>query len=558
MELMPLKKHLPGAQESDSARPSTGTGRRQPAPNSERSPSPALHPISSKDMWPSERVIRLQAMAGNEAVAGLLMQRQHATAPAKPARPASPKPSPPESHAFPWVGRIQTRYNAALRRDPSKDPDAPYANIEADLPEGTLVEVSAIKKGWLKVEVIDPPGGRPQHGYVSHELVRFVRDGAWEIEMPADPPLVFSVTEAFLVLKRAEMRRASDSRYAPDDDEGHRIAVATRALEDTGRYQVDRSTFRVTFVGKPGTKIKIESIEDFVLFAETVEHVYSSATPKEVASEIRQVWFAGENWETLVASRGIDNVNIEDPADPIGAMFDMVDLHSKGSQKVIKTRIGDVAISHVMAGIDATLSGMAPEPGRAHPKLRAAWEMVNAATGGDVRDFMTWSGDIGQAYGEYILERYHNDVTSKGLKDYVTDKASPEQFLADIHGYIATKVWRKTPTSIDPGGGTMTISGILRTTYMVDKAGSPAEATYQAYLEELTGQSGAALRNMVAQRSLAFARIWYVKNLATLRSGHYADQFDEHHNENEKSAAAADKLGDVVDSFMKMLATKVK
>ena len=66
------------------------------------------------------------------------------------------------------------------------------------------------------------------------------------------------------------------------------------------------------------------------------------------------------------------------------------------------------------------------------------------------------------------------------------------------------------------------------------------------------------MRTFIVSRSLGFARIWYVKNLATVRAGHYADQFDEHHEENEKSAAADDKLGNVVDSFMNMLSDKVK
>ena len=504
------------------------------------------------DAWSQDYVLQLQAMAGNAAVQGLFAQRQPASAP--------PKASVSESHAFPWVGKIQARDNAALRRDPHKDPNAPHANIAADLEAGTLVEVTGVEKGWLEVEVIDQPSGRPEKGFVSHELVRYVRDGPWEIEMPEEPPLVLSVTDAFLVLKRAEMKRASDPKYSPGDDEGHRIAVATRTLQDAGRYAVDGTSFRVTFVQKPGTKIKIETIEDFVLFAETVEHVYSSAGPKEVASEIRQVWFGGENWATVLASRGIDNVNLEDPKDPINAMFDIDDLKAKGTQKIIKTRFGDVAISHVMAGIDTTLTPrLGDDPGSVrHPKLHKAWALVKDATQGDPRDFVTFTGDIGQAYGEYIMERWHNDVTNKALKDYVADKASPAQFLGDIHGYIAEKVWRNTPSSIDPGGGSLTVSGILRAMYMVDKTGSPAEKTYQAYLEELTGQPGAALRTFIVSRSLGFARIWYVKNLATVRAGHYADQFDEHHEENETSAAADDKLGNVVDSFMKMLADKVK
>ena len=505
-------------------------------------------------------------MAGNTAVAGLLARSvpspgrssQSTGAPvvARQVAGTRPRTAPSPATAFPWVGKIQTSYNAALRRDPRKDPNAPYDNIAADLPTGTLVEVT----GWLKVEVIDPPGGRPQKGFVSHELVHFVRDGAWEIEMPPDPVqrLTFSVSEAFLVLKRAEMKRATDPKFAPTDDEAHRIEVAAKTLEDTKRYSVDRSSFRVTFVQTAGTRIKIESIEDFVLFAETVEHQSAKASPEEVASEIRQVWFGGENWETLLASRGIPGVNLEDPKDPINQMFDIDDLKAKGAQKILKTPLGDVSISHVMAGLDATLSGAADEPGRAHPKLRKAWNLVNDVSHGDPRDFVTWSGDIGQAYGEYILERYHNDVTGKALKDYIADKASPEQLLGDIHGYIANQVWHDTPVSRDPGGGTMTVSGVLRAMYMVDKTGTPAAKTYEAYVEKLTGKSAADLRAFVVERSLGFARIWYVKALAWLRPGHYEDQFDSHHAENNKSAAANDKLDNLVDSFLKMLADKVK
>ena len=261
---------------------------------------------STSDGALSQRhVLQLQATAGNAAVVGLLAQRarprplpslsRSATPPVvarKPGPSTGTRTDPTPATTFPWVGKVQTRYNAALRRDPSKDPNTPYANITADLPTGAMVEVTGVEKGWLKVEVINPAGRGPQKGYVSHELIRFIRGGAWEIEMPPDPVprLAFSVTEAFLVLKRAETKRASDPRYAPTDDETRRIEVATKSLEDTKRYRVDPSTFRVTFAQTAGTKIKIESIEDFVLFAETVERQYPKATPTEVASEIRQVF----------------------------------------------------------------------------------------------------------------------------------------------------------------------------------------------------------------------------------------------------------------------------
>jgi hypothetical protein len=514
---------------------------------------------SSAPVWGTPAILHLQRLAGNSAVARMMVQRQ----------PTPVLDDPPKSTTFPWVGKVHVPYNAALRREPHKDPNAPYANILADLQAGTMLEVSGEEQGWLRVEVIDPAAEDllagssisrgPQHGYVSHELVRFVRAGAWEIEMPPEPVarINLTVSEAFVVLKRAETKRLADPAYRPVDDEARRIEVATKTLEDTARYRVDHGTYVVTFGQTAGTKIKIESIEDFVLFAETVERQYPSATPIQVASEIRQVWFAGDKWETLLASRGIDGADIEDPkANPIGQLFDMEDLHAKGSQKVFKTQLGDVAISHVMAGVDASMSGMAEEPGRAHPKLRTGWNMANDAIHGDPRDFATWSGDIGQAYGEYILDRYHNDVTTKALKVYVADKASPAQFLGDIHGYIAVQVWKDTPATVDPSGAKQTVSAILRDMYMVDRKGTPADKTYEAYLEKLTGTDAAALRAMVVERSLAFARLWYVKALATLRTGHYADQFDEHHEENNKSAVADDKLDNVIDSFMKMLSDR--
>ncbi|PZS28266.1 MAG: hypothetical protein DLM59_15025 [Pseudonocardiales bacterium] len=515
-----------------------------------------------------EHALQLQATAGNAAVAGLLappgrMPPRSAGLPVI-GRQASPdtttRTRPLPATTFPWVGKIQASDNAALRRDPSKDPQSPYANIAADLPRGTVIEVTGVEKGWLRVQVVDPAGGRPQQGYVSHELVRFVRDGAWEIEMPPDPvlPLVLSVTEAFLVLKRAERRRASEPGHTPSADEAHRIEVATKTLVGTKRYSVDPGTLVVTFVRPAGSKIKVESIEDFVLFVETVERAYPSATPTEIVSEIRQVWFHDEKWSVLLASRGIDGENFkENPTSPIGLMFDIEDLQANGSTKVFKTRLGDVAISHVMTGLDAALSGMADEPGRAHPKLRKGWNMANDVINSDPRDFATWSGDVGQAYGEYIVARYHEDVTSKALKEYVAAKASPAQFLADIHGYIAKQVWKDTPVALDPGGPTMTASGVLRALYMVDKTGSPADATYQAYFEQVTGKSGPAMRSFIAERSLGFARLWYVKALASLRPGHFAEQFDRHHQENEQSATAGDRLDDVIAQFMTMLAGQV-
>ena len=65
-------------------------------------------------------------------------------------------------------------------------------------------------------------------------------------------------------------------------------------------------------------KIKITTIEDFILFVETVERQYPSAGPKEVASEIRQLWYSDANWEVMVASQGITQVRATGPRTEMG------------------------------------------------------------------------------------------------------------------------------------------------------------------------------------------------------------------------------------------------
>jgi hypothetical protein len=512
-----------------------------------------------------EQVLQLQKTAGNVAVVGMMPKAARPSdlvVARTPDAPTTQAPTVTAPAIYPWLGKIDTPYNAALRRSPSKDPANPYANILADLAKGTYVDVLGVHQGWLEVEVeVD---GTTLKGYVSHELVRFVRPGRWEIEMDPDPvpKLVLSVTEAFLVLKRAETKLAKDGGYKPDGDEAHQIEVAIKTLEGTKRYTVDHSSFVVSFTRTAGAKIKVQSIEDFVLFAETVERQYPNATVKEVASEIRQVWFAGVNWEAMLASRGISvggsEIDIEHEPDPIAQMFDMVDLHPKHGEKTLSTRFGTVAISHVMAGIDGVLSGAPPEPRSIrHPKDHKRWSTLHDANKGDPRDFVTWSGDIGQAYGDYIFDRYHDDVSGAKLNTYVADEASPDQLLGDIHGYIAETVWRQTPASLDPAGVTIKVSNIVRTLYMVDKTGTPGAGTYRDFMEKVSGKSGTDLRAFVVERSLAFARLWFAKRVAWVRVEHWMERFDDFHEENERTAAAYDKLGSVVDLFMKMLAGPV-
>jgi hypothetical protein len=76
--------------------------------------------------------------------------------------------------------------------------------------------------------------------------------------------------------------------------------------------------------------------------------------------------------------------------------------------------MGDVDIGHVMAGIDAALSGAPSE----YPKvfltalghhsslMELRHKTIKEASGGDVRDVATWAGDLGQAYAEFLVARW--------------------------------------------------------------------------------------------------------------------------------------------------------
>jgi hypothetical protein len=66
------------------------------------------------------------------------------------------------------------------------------------------------------------------------------------------------------------------------------------------------------------------------------------------------------------------------------------------------------------------------------------------------------------------------------------------------------------------------------------------------------------LRELVVERAVGFARLWYIKDLAFVRTGYYGDQFNRHDEETERSAAAGNRIGDVVDSLMARLADKVR
>jgi len=478
----------------------------------------------------------------------------------------------PERSSYPWKGRVAHTWTAALRSAPEKKESDPHAGTVADLDAGTEVLVVSRKGAWLSVQVA---GG--QTGYVSQELVDYVSASAFDVGPIVISISLPSIAECFVILKRAETTKKATPSYVPSGDDADQVDLAVALLEKTSKYKVDRSTYQVQFVRTPGKKISVDTIEDFILFVETVELTYPSATPAEVATEVRQIWFSDPNWDLLSSGRGISvggsEVDIETEPNPVASMFDMKDLAPRTGSKPITTRMGVFGLGHVLAGIDAVLSGFPKSfPGKAGDMdALLKYTKLLTASGGDSRDFTTWAGDLGQAYAEYLVARYVEGRTKASVSTFVADKAAPDALLADIHGYIATKVWATVPVSSSPTGGARTVSNILRDMYLVTKpAGVPL--TYREYFELVSGRTGPALNAFVRERTLDFARLWFAKKAVEFRGGwtsqkgwtktgildNALDEFDTDHATNESSAAVVDRVGAVVDLFMLMLADKLK
>lgn len=472
----------------------------------------------------------------------------------------------PERFSLPWEGRVAHTWSAAMRSSPRKDPDDPHRNTLADLPRGTELRVVGRRGGWLQVELRD---GRT--GWVWQALVDHVAPSAFVL-----PPIVVSVDvptvpESFLVLKRAEVARAANPAHRFSEEETDRIDLAASVLRHTGRYVVDVSTYRVSFA-PAGTRRTIDTIEDFILFVETVERTYPAASPGEIASEVRQIWFSDPNWQILSAGTGIAGVDIETRPNPIADAFDMADLApSGGASKPLVTPYGPVGMGHVMAGIDTAINGFSTAAAAAARGGDAPlkYTILATASGSDPRDFATWSGDLGQAYAEYLMDRYVRGVASPSLAGSMAAFATRDELVADIHGYLATEVSRATAGESPTGAGAK-VSDILRNLYLVPKT-SATGLTYRTYFERVTGRSGAALDVFMRDRVVAFARPWFAKRLVDSRGGWWDQEgwtksgildnalrdFDHRHATNESSAGAADKVQATVDELNRLLATRV-
>jgi hypothetical protein len=249
---------------------------------------------------------------------------------------------------------------------------------------------------------------------------------------------------------------------------------------------------------------------------------------------------------------------------------------AKGSMQ-FDTRMGKVEIGHVMAGIDARLSGFPSRYPQSHLEKKGhhssdtelKYKTLKAASSGDSRAFTTWAGDLGQAYAEYLVDRYVQGYASASLSTFISAKAPAEELLGDIHGYIAVEVYRKVPASVRPTGTEYKVSNILRDMYLVEKSASGE--TYQKYFEEVAGKSGVELKAFITERALAFARPWYAKKAYEHRGwweseGWTAEgiieeamkDFDKKHQGNEKNADPKDKLETLVVSLFKQLGGSVR
>ena len=340
------------------------------------------------------------------------------------------------------------------------------------------------------------------------------------------PPSQAELREAFVILKQAE---SSENRPSQRNITWARNKVKSVKNNDgTSRYLVDRDTSQISFNQSNGEQIKVVSIEDFILFVEAVENQYSGASPGDVASEIREMWFSEENWRLLSGGQGISElinaagwneyrpVDIETKPNPIAETFDTQGALRGAPRvpprpKLIQTRMGVVDIAHVISGIDVAINGMARYA--SSPQARLKLSVLQEASGGNTLDFATWSGDLGQAYGDYLRRRYVLGEAGFSLKEAFEEKSNTEALLADIHGYIATKVSEEmqknghTPTK----NKRQKVSDIVRNLYLVEQPNN--RKSYRYYFEQVAGESGRDLYGFIQDRTLRFAKSWYAKDV---------------------------------------------
>jgi hypothetical protein len=230
-------------------------------------------------------------------------------------------------------------------------------------------------------------------------------------------------------------------------------------------------------------------------------------------------------------------------------------------------------MGHVLAGIDTAINPFptAAAAGATSGDDALKYTTLAAATGSDARDFATWSGDLGQAYGDFLVAKYVGGSASASLATFIAADADTAALTADIHGYIAGQVTSDMPAAESPTGADKSVSAILRNLYLVPKSAT-GRLTFREYFERVSGKKGAALDAFILDRTLAFARPWFAKKAVDSRGGYWDQkgwtksgilgnalaEFDTDHKLNEASAGPADRVARAVDALTSLLAGTVK
>jgi hypothetical protein len=273
----------------------------------------------------------------------------------------------------------------------------------------------------------------------------------------------------------------------------------------------------------------------------------------------------------VVGGKAID---IETEPHPIAVAFDMGDLAPSGApSKAITTPMGKIGMGHVLTGIDTVINGFptAAAAGATSGDAALKYKTLAAATAGDPRDFATWSGDLGQAYGDYLVAKYIKGTASASLAGFSAAVADPAALTADIHGYIATQVWTDIARRGQPdrlcqvgvGHPQEPVPGPQDRDHRADLPPVFREGLRQdrCRSRRVHARSHHRLRPALVRqedsrlaRRLAQPGRWTKSGILS----NALDEFDKYHKVNEASAGAADRVAATVTELNRMLAGSVK
>jgi hypothetical protein len=234
--------------------------------------------------------------------------------------------------------------------------------------------------------------------------------------------------------------------------------------------------------------------------------------------------------------------------------------------------MGETDVGHVLAGIDAQLSGGPASYPKDRLKNDSAtsrfkFENLKAADQGDPTAFATFAGDLGQAYASFIFDRYEKKDEEAKLGYYISTFAKPAELTGDIQGYIAASV----ASDVRSSGGSPTgqtdvkASSIIRDMFLVDK--SSMGATTGDYLGKVAGKKGKELNDYIYSTSIEFALLWYAKLVSDNEPEmgvpgelfeDYEQEFSERSDRYERNAKPDETLAGAIDILLQKATTKLQ